>query len=350
MDERGRRVTRAPRLVAVGIPGAFVVLVAAVALAGTPVLAAPAVGDPAAGKQVFLQSGCSGCHTLKAAGTAGTVGPNLDATKPSYDRVVQLVTNGRGGMPPFKGSLTAKQISDVAAFVAQVAGGGQAPAGTAPTQPSTRAGPKRGPVQVTLREWRLTASRKSVAAGPVTLVVRNTGKVSHRLAVLRSNRDVSQLAVRGGRVSERGLVVAITIRPGQVVRLTLRLGRGRYVLLCNEKGHYKRGLAVALRVGVAAAVSTPPAAGPTPPPVPTSGRELFRTFCGGCHTLAEAQTAGTKGPNLDRERPDCEDALEAMRGGEDDMPSLARALTSEQMMKIAVYVAQATGGDADDCD
>ena len=32
----------------------------------------------AAGKQVFLTNGCGGCHTLKAAGTNGSVGPNLD--------------------------------------------------------------------------------------------------------------------------------------------------------------------------------------------------------------------------------------------------------------------------------
>ena len=34
-------------------------------------------GDPAAGKKVFLSAGCTGCHTLKDAGSKGTVGPNL---------------------------------------------------------------------------------------------------------------------------------------------------------------------------------------------------------------------------------------------------------------------------------
>jgi len=344
-------VTRAWRLLAVGIPGACVVAVGAIALAATPaVLAAPAAGDPAAGKQIFLKSGCGSCHTLKAAGATGTVGPNLDTVKPSYDRVVQLVTNGRNGMPPFNGTLTARQIGDVAAFVAQTAGGGQAPSGPAPAQPSPGARPKPGPFRVTLREWRLTTDLKRVAAGRVTLVIRNAGTIPHRLVVLRSNRPVGQLAVSGGKASENGLVAAIRIRPGQVVRLTLRLQRGRYVLICNEKGHYGHGLAAALRVGAATGTATPPTAGPAPPPAPTTGRELFRTFCGGCHTLADAQTAGTKGPNLDRERPDCKDALEAMRGGEDDMPSLAGARTDEQMVKIAVYVARVTGGDEDDCD
>ena len=40
-------------------------------------------GDPVAGKKVFLTAGCTACHTLKAAGSTGTVGPNLDQLKPA---------------------------------------------------------------------------------------------------------------------------------------------------------------------------------------------------------------------------------------------------------------------------
>ena len=80
-------------------------------------------GDPVAGKAVFTGSaGCVGCHTLADAGATGTVGPNLDTLKPSYDAVVKQVTNGGAVMPPFKGTLTEKQIQDVAAYVSSVAG------------------------------------------------------------------------------------------------------------------------------------------------------------------------------------------------------------------------------------
>jgi mono/diheme cytochrome c family protein len=73
-------------------------------------------GDPVAGKVVFTQvAGCVSCHTLADAGSTGTVGPNLDEAKPSYDLVVERVTNGKGPMPPFKSQLSAKQIEDVAA-------------------------------------------------------------------------------------------------------------------------------------------------------------------------------------------------------------------------------------------
>ena len=80
-------------------------------------------GDPAAGKTVFSSAGCVSCHTLADAGSTGTVGPNLDAVKPPYEKVVTQVTNGGGGMPPFKDSLSEQQIQDVAAYVSSVAGG-----------------------------------------------------------------------------------------------------------------------------------------------------------------------------------------------------------------------------------
>jgi mono/diheme cytochrome c family protein len=74
-------------------------------------------GDPAAGKQVFASAGCSGCHTLKAAGASGNVGPNLDQLKPDENAVHDQVEHGGGGMPAFKGQLTDEQIQNVAAFV-----------------------------------------------------------------------------------------------------------------------------------------------------------------------------------------------------------------------------------------
>jgi mono/diheme cytochrome c family protein len=86
----------------------------------TPTTTTPAAkGDPAAGKAVFASAGCTGCHTLKAANATGTVGPNLDNAKPPESLVVDRVTNGKGVMPSFSGSLTPKQIADVAAFVFQ---------------------------------------------------------------------------------------------------------------------------------------------------------------------------------------------------------------------------------------
>lgn len=80
-------------------------------------------GDAAQGKQVFASAGCTACHTLSAAGASGTVGPNLDDAKPSFELVVERVTLGQGGMPSFKDQLKPQQIADVAEFVSSSAGG-----------------------------------------------------------------------------------------------------------------------------------------------------------------------------------------------------------------------------------
>jgi ferredoxin-NADP reductase len=71
----------------------------------------------AAGKLVYESTGCGACHVLAAAGSKGTVGPNLDDAKPSAALVVDVVTHGRGVMPSYGGRLTKAQIDHVAAFV-----------------------------------------------------------------------------------------------------------------------------------------------------------------------------------------------------------------------------------------
>jgi mono/diheme cytochrome c family protein len=80
-------------------------------------------GDPTAGAKIFQSTGCVGCHTLAAAHATGTVGPNLDQTKPTYRRATARVTLGKGVMPSFKGQLSTQQIADVAAYVVRSTGG-----------------------------------------------------------------------------------------------------------------------------------------------------------------------------------------------------------------------------------
>jgi mono/diheme cytochrome c family protein len=77
------------------------------------------------GKTVFTAT-CGSCHTLKAAGTSGEVGPNLDELEPDLATVEHQVVNGGGGMPAFgnEGILNAKEIKAVATYVSSVAGQG----------------------------------------------------------------------------------------------------------------------------------------------------------------------------------------------------------------------------------
>jgi mono/diheme cytochrome c family protein len=83
----------------------------------TPTTTEALRGDPAAGATVFRSAACGSCHTMRAAGATGNVGPNLDDAKPGQDLVIQRVTNGINAMPAFGGSLSSKQIQDVAAYV-----------------------------------------------------------------------------------------------------------------------------------------------------------------------------------------------------------------------------------------
>ncbi len=73
------------------------------------------------GKKIFTTE-CGSCHTLKAAGTTGTVGPNLDQLKPAFPIAQHQVTVGGGVMPAFKGTLSQAQIDAVAHYVADNAG------------------------------------------------------------------------------------------------------------------------------------------------------------------------------------------------------------------------------------
>jgi mono/diheme cytochrome c family protein len=79
-------------------------------------------GDPVAGKEVFTAN-CGSCHTLAEAGTTGTIGPNLDEAQPSFELVVDRVTNGKGVMPSFADTLSEQQIRDVAAYVSSATRG-----------------------------------------------------------------------------------------------------------------------------------------------------------------------------------------------------------------------------------
>jgi mono/diheme cytochrome c family protein len=80
-------------------------------------------GGGADGRSIFAANGCGSCHTLADAGTTGTIGPNLDQSKPSVELAIDRVTNGSGQMPSFKEDLTEEQIRTVAEYVSEAAGG-----------------------------------------------------------------------------------------------------------------------------------------------------------------------------------------------------------------------------------
>ena len=80
-------------------------------------------GDATKGNAVFASAGCGNCHTLAAAHSTGTIGPNLDSLKPDYQAATAQVTNGGGQMPSFNHTLSTQKIADVAAYVVTATGG-----------------------------------------------------------------------------------------------------------------------------------------------------------------------------------------------------------------------------------
>jgi cbb3-type cytochrome c oxidase subunit III len=85
---------------------------------------AAAPGNVGTNGEAIFKANCSSCHTLAAAGSTGTVGPNLDqlAPKLTLPIVVHQVTNGGAVMPAFKGKLSGAQIQAVAKYVSSSAG------------------------------------------------------------------------------------------------------------------------------------------------------------------------------------------------------------------------------------
>ena len=77
------------------------------------------------GLEIFNETAaCAGCHVLKAAGSEGNVGPNLDTVDLTYESVKEMVTYGLGVMPDYceEVILTDKEIDIVSFYVANSAG------------------------------------------------------------------------------------------------------------------------------------------------------------------------------------------------------------------------------------
>ena len=80
----------------------------------------PTFADPKMelGLEVFNKKAqCGMCHTLRAAGSEGQIGINLDQLKPLMPQVIMVVTNGNGVMPAFESTLTKEEIEAVSYFV-----------------------------------------------------------------------------------------------------------------------------------------------------------------------------------------------------------------------------------------
>ena len=79
---------------------------------------------------------------------------------------------------------------------------------------------------------------------------------------------------------------------------------------------------------------------------PAAGKQVFlgAAACGGCHTLADAGTTGTVGPNLDDAQPDADLVVDRVTNGAGVMPSFADTLSEQEIQNVAAYVSSVAGG------
>jgi cbb3-type cytochrome c oxidase subunit III len=73
------------------------------------------------------------------------------------------------------------------------------------------------------------------------------------------------------------------------------------------------------------------------------GQEIFKSQCASCHTLADAGTTGTVGPNLDQVKPSLARARRQVENGGGVMPAFKGRLTDEQIEAVSKYVSSVAG-------
>jgi len=84
-------------------------------------------------------------------------------------------------------------------------------------------------VQVQEKEFKILPASLSVAAGKVTFVVKNIGKIPHDLSISASQKTP-------------------LIKPGGTANLAVTLAKGTYTLYCSVPGHRQLGMKATLKV------------------------------------------------------------------------------------------------------
>ncbi len=78
----------------------------------------------------------------------------------------------------------------------------------------------------------------------------------------------------------------------------------------------------------------------------TAGKAVFASAgCVGCHTLADANSHGNVGPNLDQAKPALSRAVARVTLGKGAMPSFKGQLSTKQIADVTAYVVKASGGN-----
>jgi len=194
-----------------------------------------------------LLTGCAG------AAQAPSAAPSVAVKTAQPSEVAPAIASAQ---PSIAASPAAVATPSVAATVEPTVAPTAAPiATTAPTAVPT-AVPSAAPtvalksqftsIVVTLLDTSIKMDKTSIPVGTVTLNIKNSGSVLHQLIVLRTDIPQNQIpasTTAPGTVQEPGLVMQTqNIAVGASATLTLTLGAGNYVLMCNQPAHYLIGM------------------------------------------------------------------------------------------------------------
>lgn len=181
-----------------------------------------------------------------------------------------------------------------------------------------------------LQSFSLTRSTPS-ELGRLSKVKREIDLASRRVRALRPPEDAHRL--------QSLIVQRLALQRSVIDEL---IATALYIPRLRATVPPLQAAAVGLRGDLAAIQTSTPA--PTPTPLTSSGGQLFATAgCGGCHTLADAGSTGTAGPNLDALKPDAATVAARVRAGRGGMPSFRGTLSDSQITVVAAYVASASG-------
>jgi uncharacterized cupredoxin-like copper-binding protein len=103
---------------------------------------------------------------------------------------------------------------------------------------------------VTIADWKIgdqpTRLTAVLQSGNLAFSLQNTDQVAHDFVVVRTDSEGGALPMKVGRVdvANAGEVVASveSFAPGEQRTMSFRFSPGRYVLFCNQAGHYQRGM------------------------------------------------------------------------------------------------------------
>jgi uncharacterized cupredoxin-like copper-binding protein len=99
-------------------------------------------------------------------------------------------------------------------------------------------------VSVIESEWKIVVSPSRVSAGSIVFRVKNRGRASHDLVVLKTNLSPKKLLPKGRlRPMEPGRVGQTRVLgPGKTLTLRLTLKPAHYLLICSLVGHLRLGM------------------------------------------------------------------------------------------------------------